>query len=160
MNEKSIELTGGLIGLIISAFWSSLQIVIVLLALYGIFLLCNLATGLLYAFQTNTYDRQIAAKATLRKAGILVGIFAFMVLDWVLIGLCASFNIAYKLPFLYAFFTSYQAAHELTSMLTNIKKLGNKIPSAIEKAAKKAVDDLDKGKIPGLPDFKGDGKDE
>jgi len=57
---------------------------------------------------------------------------------------------------LYAFFTSYQAMHEFTSMLTNLKKLGNKIPTAIEKAAKKAADDLDRGKIPGLPNFKGD----
>lgn len=156
MTERTLEATGGLFGFIIAAFWGSWQIVIVLLVLYGIFLLCNLITGLLYAFQTNTYDRQIAFKATLRKAGVLIGIFAFMVLDWVLIGLCSSFNIAYKLPFLYAFFTSYQAMHEFTSMLTNLKKLGNKIPTAIEKAAKKAADDLDRGKIPGLPNFKGD----
>jgi phage-related holin len=153
MNEKIESLGGGLFGLILAAVIASWQTVIVVGILYGILLFANLITGILYAKQTGTYDKNIAERAVYKKLGMTIGILALFLVDFIIMGLARSAGIIYTLPVFGCVLAGYASVHELTSMLQNLKKLGNKVPAAIEDAAKKAEDALNQGNLPGLADI-------
>ena len=150
MNKHIPEAGGGLIAAIIAAAMDSWQIIIVIFVLYALTLFGNLATGLLYANQTDTYSQEKGKQAVYRKAGMLVGIIILVLVDLMIMGMARSSGITYNIPFFACILTGYSAVHELTSMLGNIKKLGNKVPAIIDAAAQKAEAALDQGKIPDL----------
>lgn len=150
MSKHAPELGGGLIAAIIAAVMESWQIIVVIFVLYALTLFGNLATGLLYAHQTNTYSQDKGRQAVYRKAGMLVGIVILILVDLMIMGMARSFGVTYSIPFFACILTGYSAVHELTSMLSNIKKLGNKVPKAIENAANKAEQTLDQGRLPDL----------
>jgi len=146
-------ISGGLFGLILAAAIASWQVIVVVAIIYAIGLFANLATGLLYAHQTNSYSQEKARHAIFKKGGAIVGILALFVLDLLVMGVARYFGITYDIPFFGCIFTGYNAVHEFRSMLENIKKLGNKVPRVIESAADKAGEALDQGKIPDIRDI-------
>lgn len=150
MQKHIPELGGGLIAAIIAAAMESWQIIVVIFVLYALTLFGNLTTGLLYAHQTNTYSPDKGRQAVYRKAGMLTGIVILVLVDLMVMGMARSSGITYRIPFFACILTGYSAVHELTSMLTNIKKLGNKVPAVIDEAAKKAEEALAQGKLPDL----------
>jgi len=158
MKEETIlNISGGLFGLILAAAIASWQTIVVMIILYGLALFGNLITGLLYAKQTNSYSEEKGRQAIYKKAGVITGILVLFALDLIIMGMSRSAGITYDVPFLGCIFTGYSAAHEFASMLQNIKKLGNKVPSVVEEAAKKAEEALDQGKIPDIQNIiKGD----
>lgn len=149
--EQAIGLTGGLISSIIAAACGSWQIIVVVFALYGLALFGNLGTGLLYAKQTGTYSQAKAAYATYKKGGMILGIIVVAGLDIILMGLASQAGITYRVPFMAIVLAGYAATHEVTSMLDNIKRLGNKIPTKLEDTVKAAEDAINQGQIPTLP---------
>jgi len=150
MNKHITEAGGGLIAAIFAAAMDSWQIIIVIFILYALTLFGNLATGLLYANQTNSYDQEKGRQAVYRKAGMLTGIIILVLVDLMIMGMARSSGITYNIPFFACILIGYAAVHELTSMLGNIKKLGNKVPAVIDAAAQKAESALDQGKLPDL----------
>lgn len=148
MSEKSIEVTGGIFGAIIAASVKSWQLIVVLLFLYGLFLLGNLLTGIAYAKQQNEYDEAVAHQAFWRKFGMTMGILIMFIGDLIIVGLASCYGIHYSMPFLSCILAGYAFVHELISMIGNIKKLGNKVPAVIDSAINKAEEALDQGKIP------------
>ncbi len=150
MNKHIPEMGGGLIAAIIAAAVSSWQVIVVIVALYTLTLFGNLITGLLYAHQTGTYDPERGRQAVYRKAGMITGIVILILVDLMIMGMARTSGITYNIPFFACLLTGYAAVHELTSMLGNIKKLGNKVPAAIDAAAQKAEAALDQGKLPDL----------
>jgi phage-related holin len=153
MNKHIPEMGGGLIAAIIAATMESWQIIVVIFVLYAFTLFGNLATGLLYARQTNTYSEEKGHQAVYKKAGMIIGIVVLVLVDLMIMGMARSSGITYNIPFFACILAGYSAAHELTSMLANIKKLGNKVPGAIEDAAKKAEQALDQGRMPIITDI-------
>lgn len=153
MGKHIPELGGGLIAAIIAAAMESWQIIVVVFVLYALTLFGNLTTGLLYAQQTNTYSQDKGRQAVYRKAGMLTGIIILVLVDLMVMGMARSSGITYNIPFFACILTGYAAVHELTSMLTNIKKLGNKVPAVIDGAARKAEQALDQGKLPDIADI-------
>jgi phage-related holin len=144
------ETLGGLIGAIIVGIVASWQIVVVVFVLYALTLMGNLITGLLYANQTKSYNEEIGRQAFYRKAGVITGIIVLIFVDWIIMGIARSTGITYSIPFFASILASYSAAHEIVSMLSNIKKLGGKVPAVIDEAAKRAEEALNQGKIPDL----------
>lgn len=155
MKENTINISGGLFGLILAAAIASWQTIVVMVILYGLALFGNLLTGLLYAKQTNSYSEEKAQQAIYKKAGAITGILVLFALDLIIMGMARSFGVTYDVPFLGCIFAGYNAAHEFASMLQNIKKLGNKVPKVVEDAAKKAEEALDQGKIPDITNIIG-----
>lgn len=153
MGKHIPELGGGLIAAIIAAAMESWQIIVVVFVLYALTLFGNLTTGLLYAQQTNTYSQDKGRQAVYRKAGMLTGIIILVLVDLMVMGMARSSGITYNIPFFACILTGYSATHELTSMLANIKKLGNKVPAVIDGAARKAEQALDQGKLPDIADI-------
>lgn len=153
-------ITGGLFGLILAAAIASWQVIVVVAVIYAVGLFANLLTGLLYAHQTNSYSEDKARHAIYKKGGAIVGILALFALDLLVMGVSRYFGITYDIPFFGAIFAGYNAVHEFRSMLENVKKLGNKVPEAIENVAQKAEEALNQGKIPGLPSINGGGDNE
>src|SRR5690606_37020290 len=147
---------GGLFGLILAAAIASWQVIVVVAIIYAVGLFANLATGLMYAHQTNSYSQEIARHAIYRKGGAIVGILALFMLDLLIMGVARYFGITYSIPFFGAIFTGYNAVHEFRSMLENIKKLGNKVPKVIENVATSAENALNQGKIPDIPKIRDD----
>ena len=147
---------GGLFGLILAAAIASWQVIVVVAIIYAVGLFANLATGLMYAHQTNSYSQEIARHAIYRKGGAIVGILALFMLDLLIMGVARYFGLTYNIPFFGAIFTGYNAVHEFKSMIENIKKLGNKVPQVIENVANKAEQALNQGKIPSPPSIGGD----
>lgn len=155
------EVSGGLISFVLLSIASSWQTVAIVFSLYVIALAGNLFTGLFCSYQTKTYSSKIANEAIWKKAGVLIGIVVFILVDWIVMGLSRSAGVTYTLPFFACVFAGYNAAHELGSMIANIKKLGNSVPQVIEDAAKKAEDALSQGKMPDLTSItKSDTKEE
>jgi len=151
-------ITGGLLGFILAAAIASWQTIVVVAIIFSLALFGNLITGLLHAKQTNSYSEEKGRQAIYKKAGVITGILVLFGLDLMIMGIARSAGIIYNVPFLGCIFTGYSAAHEFTSMLQNIKKLGNKVPKAIEDAAKKAEEALDQGKMPDIGEiFNGKG---
>lgn len=156
-------ITGGLLGFILAAAIASWQTIVVVVIIYALALFGNLATGLLYAKQTNSYSEEKGRQAVYKKGGVITGILVLFGLDLMIMGIARSTGITYDVPFLGCIFTGYSAAHEFASMLHNIKKLGNKVPKAIENVAKKAEEALDQGRIPSFKEIiegKDSGQDE
>ena len=147
---------GGLFGLILAAAIASWQVIVVVAVIYAVGLFANLATGLMYAHQTNSYSQEIARHAIYRKGGAIVGILALFMLDLLIMGVARYFGVVYDIPFFGTIFTGYNAVHEFRSMIENIKKLGNKVPKVIENVADKAEQALNQGKIPNPPSIGGD----
>ena len=147
---------GGLFGLILAAAIASWQVIVVVAIIYAVGLFANLATGLMYAHQTNSYSQEIARHAIYRKGGAIVGILALFMLDLLIMGVARYYGVVYDIPFFGAIFTGYNAVHEFKSMIENIKKLGNKVPKVIENVADKAEQALNQGKIPSPPSIGGD----
>lgn len=147
---------GGLFGLILAAAIASWQVIVVVAIIYAVGLFANLATGLMYAHQTNSYSQEIARHAIYRKGGAIVGILALFMLDLLIMGVARYYGVVYDIPFFGAVFTGYNAVHEFKSMIENIKKLGNKVPKVIENVADKAEQALNQGKIPSPPSIGGD----
>ena len=147
---------GGLFGLILAAAIASWQVIVVVAIIYAVGLFANLATGLMYAHQTNSYSQEIARHAIYRKGGAIVGILALFMLDLLIMGVARYYGVVYDIPFFGATFTGYNAVHEFKSMIENIKKLGNKVPKVIENVADKAEQALNQGKIPSPPSIGGD----
>lgn len=143
-------ITGGLFGLILAAAMASWQTIVVVAIIYAIGLFANLITGLLYANQTSSYSEEKARHAIYKKGGAITGILSLFALDLMIMGIARSGGVTYNVPFLGSIFAGYNAAHEFASMLENIKKLGNRVPKAIEDIAKKAEDALDQGKLPDI----------
>ncbi|HYF75459.1 MAG TPA: phage holin family protein [Candidatus Nitrosocosmicus sp.] len=150
MKDTTLSLSGGLFGLIIAAAVASWQTIIVVAVIYSIALFGNLITGLLFAKQTNSYSEEKGKQAVYKKAGVITGIMVLFALDLMIMGMARSGGVTYDVPFLGCIFACYSAAHEFTSMLQNIKKLGNKVPTVIEEAARKAEEALDQGKLPDI----------
>ena len=150
MNKHVPEMGGGLLAAIVAAAMSSWQIIVVIFVLYALTLFGNLITGLLYAYQTNTYSFEKGKDAVYKKAGMIVGIVILVMVDLMIMGLARNSGITYNIPFFACILTGYSAVHELTSMLGNIKKLGNKVPAVFDAAAQKAESALDQGKLPDL----------
>lgn len=148
--ENVLATTGGIISSILAAATSAWEIIVVVFVLYALALFGNLITGLLHAHQTDSYDKKIAAKAIYRKGAMIAGIMVLAIIDIILIGLAGTVSVPYKVPILTCLLAGYAGIHELTSMLGNIKKVGNKVPSALENVALKAGEALDKGKIPDI----------
>lgn len=155
--QTSLSVTGGIISSILAAATGAWETILVIFALYALALFGNLVTGLLYAHQTDTYDKKIATKAIYKKGGMIAGIMVLAIIDIILIGLAKTASVPYNVPFLTCLLAGYAGIHELTSMLTNIKKLGNKVPAAIENVAKKAGEALNQGKIPDISILPGKG---
>lgn len=151
--EITTKVTGGLLGLVLAAIVASWEVMVLMAIVYAIGLFANLATGLMYARQSDTYDRKKAEHAIYKKGSAIVGILALFALDMIIMGFAQYFGVKYKLPFFGCAFTGYNAVHEYRSMLENIKKLGNKVPQVVENAAKKAEEALNQGKIPDLSDI-------
>ena len=151
----STGVTGGLLGFILAAAIASWQTIVVMVIIYGLALFGNLLTGLLYAKQTNSYSEEKGRQAVYKKAGVIIGILVLFALDLMIMGMARSGGITYNVPFLGCIFAGYSAAHEFASMLQNIKKLGNKVPIAVEEAAKKAEEALDQGNIPNISNIIG-----
>ena len=147
---------GGLFGLILAAAIASWQVIVVVAIIYAVGLFANLATGLMYAHQTDSYSQEIARHAIYRKGGAIVGILALFMLDLLIMGVARYFGLTYNIPFFGCIFAGYNAVHEYKSMLENIKKLGNKVPQVIENVADKAEQALNQGKIPSPPSIGGD----
>lgn len=147
---------GGLFGLILAAAIASWQVIVVVAIIYAVGLFANLATGLMYAHQTNSYSQEIARHAIYRKGGAIVGILALFMLDLLIMGVARYFGVVYDIPFFGTIFAGYNAVHEFRSMIENIKKLGNKVPKVIENVADKAEQALNQGKIPSPPSIGGD----
>lgn len=163
MKEHALNIGGGLFGLILAAAIASWQTIVVMAVIYAVALFGNLITGLLYAKQTNSYSEEKGRQAIYKKAGVITGILVLFALDLIIMGMARFAGITYDVPFLGCIFTGYSAAHEFASMLHNIKKLGNKVPKAIENVAKKAEEALDQGKIPSFKEIiegKDSGQDE
>jgi hypothetical protein len=151
MSKGYIEVVGGgLFGLIMAAVLVTWQTIIVVAVLYGICLFANLATGLLYAKQSNSYSEEVAKHATYKKLGMAIAIACLFIVDLIIMGLARSAGIVYNIPLLGCILAGYAAVHEFMSMLQNLKKLGNNVPAAIEIAAQKAEEALNQGKIPDL----------
>lgn len=153
MKENTLNIAGGLFGFIIAAAIASWQTIVVMVILYALALFGNLITGLLYAKQTNSYSEEKGKQAIYKKAGVITGILILFALDLIIMGMARSAEITYNVPFLGCIFAGYSAAHEFASMLQNIKKLGNKVPKAVEEAAKRAEEALDQGKIPDIKEI-------
>jgi len=161
MKEHAANIGGGLFGLILASAIASWQVMVVVAIIYAVGLFGNLATGLLYAHQTNTYSEEKARHAIYRKGGAIVGILTLFILDLLVMGVARYFGISYDIPFFGSIFTGYNAVHEYRSMLENIKKLGNKVPKALDNTISKAEEALNQGKIPDIGDIlKGSEKDE
>jgi len=159
MNMKeniATGVAGGLFGLILAAAIASWQVIVVVAIIYAVGLFANLATGLMYAHQTNSYSQEIARHAIYRKGGAIVGILSLFMLDLLIMGVARYFGLTYNIPFFGCIFAGYNAVHEYKSMLENIKKLGNKVPQIIENVADKAEQALNQGKIPSPPSIGGD----
>jgi len=152
-SEQAMGASGGLIGAIAAAAVGCWQIILVVFILYGLALFGNLGTGLMYAHQTGTYSQQKAKHATYMKGGMILGILVVAFIDIMLMGLAAQVGVSYSVPFMACLLAGYAAAHEISSMLENLKRLGNKIPSKLEETVKEAGDALDKGRMPGFPRF-------
>jgi phage-related holin len=150
MNKHIPEVGGSLIAAIIAAAMDSWQIIVAVFVLYAIALFGNLITGLLYAKQTGTYSQKKGEQAVYKKSGMITGIVILILVDVMIMGMARSSGITYNIPFFACLLTGYAAMHELTSMLGNIKKLGNKVPAIIDAAAQKAEAVLDQGKLPDL----------
>jgi len=150
-DEHVIGAASGLIGAIAAAAAGCWQIIIVVFILYGLALFGNLGTGILYAKQTETYSQQKARHATYMKGGMILGIIIVAVIDVMLMGLAAQVGVSYSVPFMACILAGYAAAHEISSMFENLKKLGNQVPSKLEDIAKDAQEALDKGKLPSFP---------
>jgi len=160
MKERAMNIGGGLFGLILAAAIASWQVMVVVAVIYAIGLFANLATGLLYAHQTNSYSEEKARHAIYKKGGAIVGILALFALDLLVMGVAGYFGITYSIPFFGCIFAGYNAVHEYRSMLENTKKLGNKVPQAIDDITKKAEEALNKGQIPRVDDFTKERKNE
>jgi len=151
---------GGLFGLILASAIASWQTIVVVVIIYAVGLFSNLATGLLYAKQTDSYSEEKGRHAIYKKAGAITGILALFALDLMIMGIARSAGVTYSVPFLGCIFAGYNAAHEFASMLQNIKKLGNKVPQAVEDAVNRAEQSLDQGKIPDIREILKGKKDE
>ena len=150
---KSIEITGGVISGIIAVAYMSWEIIVVIIALYAVTLFGNLTTGLLYSKQTHTYDKRKAENAVYKKAGMIAGILVMIAVDLFIMGLAKHHHMNYKSPFLSCILSGYASIHEFISMLENLKKLGNKVPTVIKDAARKAEEALNKGHLPAITDI-------
>jgi phage-related holin len=150
--EQYIGATGGLIGAIAAAAAGCWQIILVVFILYGLALFGNLGTGIFYAHQTRTYSAEKARHATYMKGGMILGILVVAVIDVMLMGLATQVGISYSVPFLACVLAGYAGTHEVTSMLENLKKLGNKVPQVLEDKVKEAGEALNQGKFPSFPD--------
>jgi hypothetical protein len=155
MKNVSAEVCGGLMAAIMAAVMGSWQIVVVVCLLFALTLIGNLVTGLLLAFQTNSYSEEKARKAVYKKGGLITGIIVLILVDWMVMGMARSGGITYNIPFFAMILAGYSAVHEFASMLSNIKTLGNHVPAAIQTAAQKAEQALDQGKLPDLADIIG-----
>jgi phage-related holin len=159
MKENVSEFVGGgILSLIFVSFINSWQLIVVVAILYGLTLFGNLTTGLLYAKQTHTYSRDTAEKAVYKKTGMIIGIIVVFCVDLIIMTLSRSAGFVYSIPIFGCILSGYSAVHELISMLQNLKKLGNKVPAALEDAANKAGEALNQGKIPDLPQYSKGGK--
>lgn len=143
--EMLLGSTGGLIACIVSVAVGSIELFLVLLTVYSIALLGNVATGVFNALKTDMYSRVKATHAVYMKMGMIIAIVVVAIMDLLLMGLSKRYNIPYNNPLLTSVFVGYQIVHEFSSMLENIKKLGNKIPSKLEDVVKDIEDRLDKG---------------
>lgn len=150
--EQIIGATGGLIGAIAAAAVGCWQIILVVFVFYGLALFGNLGTGLLYAHQSGTYSQAKARIATYQKAGMILGILVVAVIDVLLMGLATQVGISYSVPFLACVLAGYAGTHEVSSMFENLKKLGNRVPQALEDKVKEAGEALNQGKLPTFPD--------
>jgi len=149
-NERVIAATGGILSAILAAATGAWQIILIVFLLYAITLFGNLLTGLLYARQTKTYSKDKAHESVNKKLAMVIGIAVLALIDIILIGLASQAGIKYTVPILTCILAGYAAVHEFISMLTNIQKLGNKVPTAIKNIAEKAGESLNQGKIPDL----------
>jgi len=150
--EQIIGASGGMLGAIVAAAAGCWQIIIVAFIFYGLALFGNLATGVLYAKQTNTYSPEKATHATYKKGGMIIGIGVAAGLDLLLMGTASTVGFSYSLPFLACILAGYAATHEVSSMFENLKRLGNRVPKVLEDKVKEASDSLNQGKLPTFPD--------
>lgn len=149
--EQALGITGGILSSIIAAACGSWQIILVVFLAYAIALFGNLGTGLMYAHQTGTYSSSKARHATYQKGGMLLGIGVLAFFDLLLMGAARSLlGFEYFVPILATMLAGYSAVHELSSMVENIKRLGNRVPAKLEETLAGAEADLDQGKIPDL----------
>lgn len=149
--EQVIGASGGLIGAIAAAAAGCWQIILVVFVLYGLALFGNLATGVLYAKQTDTYSPAKATHATYTKGGMIIGIGVAAGLDLLLMGTASTVGFNYSVPFLACILAGYAATHEVSSMFENLKRLGNRVPKVLEDKVKDAQDALNQGKLPTFP---------
>lgn len=149
--DQIIGASGGILGAIAAAAVGCWQILLVVFIFYALALFGNLGTGILHAKQTNTYSQAKATHAFYMKGGMIVGIIVVSGLDILLMGFASQGGISYSVPFLSCILSGYAATHEVSSMLENLKKLGNKVPAKLEETVKDAGEALNQGKIPKLP---------
>lgn len=151
MNEHALGASGGIIACICAAAVGSWEVVVVLFAAYALALFGNLLTGIMYAQQSGTYSTEKAKYATYQKGAMIGGIIVVALLDILLMGTARFVGFDYNVPFLVCLLAGYAAVHELSSMISNLKKLGNHVPAKLEDVVKDAEDALNQGKIPKFP---------
>lgn len=152
MNEHAIGATGGILACIWAAAVGSWEVVMVVFCAYALTLFGNLMTGIMYAHQSDTYSSAKAQYAIYQKGAMIGGIIIIAMVEFLLMGtaIFVGFTV-YNSPFLVCLLAGYAAVHELSSMISNLKKLGNQIPAKLEDYVKDAEDALNQGKKPKSP---------